>query len=62
MRKTWIKDTGSMDASVAEAALQAIERIIRDAYVLYNTSQNSNSVFLKDSTFQCHVCLTTKRT
>ena len=54
MRKSWIKDAGSMDASVAEAALQAIERIIRD--VLYNASQNSNSVFLKDNTFQCHVC------
>ena len=53
MRKSWIKDAGSMDASVAEAALQAIERIIRD--VLYNASQNSNSVFLKDNTFQCHV-------
>ena len=54
MRKSWIKDAGSMDASVAEAALQAIECIIRD--VLYSASHNSNSVFLKDNTFQCNVC------
>ena len=54
MRKSWIYDAGSMDASVAEAALQAIECIIRD--VLYSASHNSNSVFLKDNTFQCNVC------